>query len=180
MVHINYKSTFLILSLFFCHVLAVGAQTDCGRNCSYEFVEKNDSTVELRVSINGHSGKADYYIIKSENVVPLPKFNGRYKDCLVFMHGYGQHYRRLTVFQVSNDMIIKEDYEHEMCMEPDGKESYLFFYNGQPIKMTYNYRTTKVKFKKLRNRGKYEIFKGKTIVSCENKFYVDFEDQRGL
>lgn len=158
--------------LLLCGYLTIDAQTDCGRNSSYEFVEMNDSTVELRVSINGHSGKVDYYIIKSENVVPLPKFNGRYKDCLVFMHGYGQHYRRLTVFQVSNDMIIKEDYEHEMCLESDGKESYLFFYDGQPIKMTYNYRTTTVKFKKLRNRGEYEIFKGKTIVSCENKFYV--------
>ena len=58
-------------------------------------------------------------------------------------------------------------------MEPDKKESYLFFYDGQPIKMTYNYNNSKVRFKKLRNRKKYSVFKGETIVSCKNKFYLD-------
>ena len=173
MVHISFKYTFTILLIFFCFVLEVNAQTDCGTNCNYEFMEKNDSTIELCVSINGYSGKFDYFRLKSETKVPLPTFQGRYKDCLVFMLGYGQHFRLLTVFQVSNDEIIRDDYEHTMCMEPDKKESYLFFYDGQPIKMTYNYKNSKIKFKKLRNRKKYGVFKGKTIVSCKNKFYVD-------
>jgi len=164
---------FLILSLFFYHVIEVNAQTDCETNNSYEFIEKNDSTIELRVYINGHSGKADYIKLKNEDNVPLPTFQGRYKDCLVFMRGYGQHYRLLTVFQISNGKIIRDDYEHTMCMEPNKKESYLFFYNGQPIKMTYNSENSKITFKKLRNKKKYSVFKGKTIVSCNNRFYVD-------
>ena len=164
---------FLILSLFFWHVVGVYAQTECGNNFSYDFIEKNDSTIELCVLINGYSGKADYFTIKSENVISLPKFQGRYKDCLVFMLGYGQHFRLLTVFQVSNEKVIREDYEHTMCLEPNKKESYLFFYNGQPIKMTYNFENSKITFKKLRNKKKYSVFKGKTIVSCNNRFYVD-------
>lgn len=172
MVHINLKYIFLILLLFFCFVVEVSAQTDRNTNSSYEFIEKNDTTIELRVSINGYSSKVDYFKLKGENKVSLPTFQGRYKDCLVFMLGYGQHFRLLTVFQVSNKKIIRDDYEHTMCMEPDKKESYLFFYDEQPIKMTYNYKNSKVKFKKLRNRKKYSTYKGETIVSCKNKFYI--------
>lgn len=173
MEHISLKYSLLILLLLFTHIVVVCAQTTCNTNSNYEFVEINDSTIELRVSINGHNGKADYYRVKNENNVTLPSFQGKYKDCLVFMLGYGQHYRLLTVFQVRDEIFIRDDYEHTMCMEPNKKESYLFFYDGQPIKMTYNYKNSKVKFKKLRNRDKYSIFKGKTIISCKEKFYVE-------
>jgi len=173
MAHISIKYTFLMLSLFYIQVTKVCAQTLCDTNSNYEYVETNDSTIELRVSINGLHGKAEYYIINNEESLPLPAYQGRYKDCMVFMRGYGQHFRLLTVFQVSDGIIKKEDYEQTMCMEPDKKESYLFFYDGQPIKMTYNYKNSKVKFKTLRNRNKYKNYKGKTIVSCKNKFYID-------
>ena len=172
---IRFKYTFLILSMLFCLSVDVYAQTDRDSNCSYDFIEKNDTTIELRVSINGYSGKVDYFKLKGDKNTPLPTFQGRFKDCLVFMLGNGQHYRLLTVFQVSNERIIRDEYEHTMCLEPDKKESYLFFYDGQPIKMTYNYKNSKVKFKKLSNKDKYNIFKGKIIVSCKNKFYVDQE-----
>ena len=173
MVHISLKYTVLILSVIFCHSVGVYAQTGCSTNCSYDFIEKNDTTIELCVSINEYSCKVDYFKLKSEKEVSLPTFQGRYKDCLVFMHGCGQHFRLLTVFQVTNKEIVRDDYEHTMCMEPDKKESYLFFYDGQPIKMTYNYNNSKVRFKKLRNRKKYSVFKAETIVSCKNKFYLD-------
>ena len=172
MVHISFKYAFLILSLSFCLAVDVDAQIDCDRNCSYDFIEKNDTTIELHISINGYSSKFDYFKLKSDKKFPLPIFQGRYKDCLVFMVGYGQHYRLLTVFQISNGQIIRDEYEHTMCLETDIKESYLFFYDSQPIKMTYNYMNSKVKFKKLRNKNKYSITKGETIVSCKNKFYT--------
>ena len=170
---ISLKYSFLILSIFFSHIVEVSAQTDCDTNCNYEFVEINDSTIELRVSINGHSGKTNYFRVNNDNNISLPSFQGRYKDCLVFMLGHGQHFRLLSVFQACNGIIISDDYEHTMCMKPDKKESYLFFYKGQPIKMTYNYKNFKVKFKKLRNKNKYRIFKGKTIISCNNKFHIE-------
>lgn len=173
MENISFKYTFLILLLIIIHNVEVCAQTNCNINYGYEFVDKNDSTIELRVFINGHSCKADYFKVNNDNNAYLPSFQGRYKDCLVFMIGYGQHFRLLTVFQVSDEMIIRDDYEHTMCMEPDKKESYLFFYNGQPIKMTYNYMNSKVKFRKIRNSKKYSIYKGKNIISCKNKFYLE-------
>ena len=162
-----------ILSSIFIQIVTVSAQTYCDTDCNYEFVEKNDTTIELRVSINGLNGKAEYFKVNNEGIVPLPSFQGRYKDCLVFMLGYGQHFRLLSVFQICDGKVIKEDYEHSMCMEPDKKESYLFFYDGQPIKMTYNYENYKVKFKKLRNSKEYGNYKGKTIVSCKNRLYID-------
>ena len=167
------KNIFLILSLFFIQINDVCAQTYCDATSNYEFVEKNDSTIELRVSINGLHGKTEYFKVRNEDNASLPIFQGRYKDCLIFMLGHGQHFRLLTVFQVSDGIIIKDDYEHTMCLDPDEKESYLFFCDGQPIKMTYNYKNSKVKFKKLRNSNKYSIFKGKTIGSCKNKFYIE-------
>ena len=163
----------LILSLSFIQFVTVCAQSIGDTNCNYEFVDKNDSTMELRVSINGHEGKAEYCKANNGDDAPLPTFQGRYKDCMVFMLGYGQHYRLLTVFQVINGTIVREDYEHTMCLEPDKKESYLFFHDGQPVRMTYDYQKSKVKFKKLRNGNKYYKFKGKTIISCKNKFHVD-------
>lgn len=169
--HISLK--FLVLSVFLFLIIKVQAESHCDTTYNYEFIEKNDSTIELRISINGRNCKVEYFKAKSEDNVSLPKFQGRYKDCLIFMIGNGQHFRLLIVFQVSNDKIIREEYEHTICMEPDEKESYLFFYEGQPIKMIYNYKNSKVKFKKLCNRKKYLKFKGKTIESCHNKFYTE-------
>ena len=165
------KYTFLILSVLFLWIDNAGAQTKCDESCNYEFIEKNDSIVELRVSINGMNATADYYskTNKDENI-PIPKFQGRYKDCLLFMLGYGQHFRLLITFQANNGKIIKEDYEHSMCLNSNGKEAYLFFYNEQPVKMEYDYRTSTVKFKKLRNSRKYNSLRGKVIESCKNSF----------
>ena len=177
MVHTSLKYIFWILSMFYCSVLEISAQNYSDRDSNYEFIEKNDSTIELRVSINGNSGKAEYFKLKSEEKVALPKFQGKYKNCLVFMYGYGQHYRLLTVFQVCNGKIIRDDYEHSMCMEPYKKESYLFFYNRRPIKMTYNYKNDKVKFRKLRNKGKYNRFKGEVIFSCKNRFFTNSQTE---
>ena len=64
MVHINLNYTFLILSVLFCRVAGVHAQTDCGPNCSYDFIEKNDTTIELCVSINGYNGKVEFFKLK--------------------------------------------------------------------------------------------------------------------
>ena len=168
----NLLNRLLMLSLLFIRLSTVCAQTCCDKTSYFELVEKNDSTIELCISIDGFNGKTDFYRVNNEDS-PLPKFQGRYKDCLLFMYGYGQHFRLLIVFQVINGAIIREDYEHTMCLEPDNEESYLFFYDGQPIKMTYNNKNFKVKFKKLRNSNKYNILKGRTIVSCKNKFYID-------
>ena len=137
---------------------------------SNEFVEANDSTIELRVSINGLTTKADYSKFNGESF--LPSYRGRYKDCLIFMRGYGQHYRLLTIFQVIDGKIQRDDYEHTMCLNPkNGKESYLFFYGDQPIKMVYNFKTSETKFVELRHPEKYRSLKGKDIESCNNKFY---------
>ena len=56
----------LILSLSFIQFVTVCAQSIGDTNCNYEFIEKNDSTIELCVSINGYSGKFDYFKLKSE------------------------------------------------------------------------------------------------------------------
>ena len=61
MVHISLKYTVLILSVIFCHSVGVYAQTGCSTNCSYDFIEKNDTTIELCVSINEYSCKVDYF-----------------------------------------------------------------------------------------------------------------------
>lgn len=164
------KYTFLILSVLFLWIDNVVAQTKCDERCNYEFIEKNDSIVELRVSINGMNATADYSKANNDENIPIPKFQGRYKDCLLFMLGYGQHFRLLITFQANNGKIIKNDYEHSMCLNNNGKEAYLFFYNEQPIKMEYDYSTSKVTFKKLRNSRKYNSLKGKVIESCKNSF----------
>jgi hypothetical protein len=96
----------------------------------------------------------------------------------VFIHGYGQHYRLLTVFQVIKGKIVRDDYEHSMCMEPYKKEAYLFFYDSKPIKMTYQYKNGKVKFRKLRNRKKYNSYKGEVISSCKNRISIFKTDQQ--
>ena len=164
------KRLFILLTIIAIAIPSLRAQNANNTCSSYEFVETNDSTIELRVSINGLTTKADYSKVNGESF--LPTYQGRYKDCLVFMRGYGQHYRLLTIFQVIDGKILRDDYEHTMCMNPkNGKESYLFFYGEQPIKMVYNFKSSETKFIGLRHPEKYRSLKGKTIESCNNKFY---------
>lgn len=108
------KYTFLILSVLFLWIDNAGAQTKCDESCNYEFIEKNDSIVELRVSINGMNVTADYSVNKDENI-PIPKFQGRYKDCLLFMLGYGQHFRLLITFQANNGKRLSRRITSIVC-----------------------------------------------------------------
>ena len=164
------KRLFILLTIITIAIPSLRAQELIDTCSSYEFVETNDSTIELRVSINGLSTKADYPKVNGESF--LPTYRGRYKDCLVFMRGYGFHYRLLTTFQVINGKIQRDDYEHTMCLNPkNGKESYLFFYGEQPIKIVYDFTTSETKFVELQHPEKYRNLKGKTIESYNNKFY---------
>ena len=136
------KCTFLILS-FFLNVVIAWAQTSFVTSNNYKFVEINDSTTELCVSINGLTAKTNY--LRTDNSL-LPTFHGKYKDSMIFILGYGQHFRLLTVFQIYDGKIIRDDIEHVMCLNNNSKESYLFFYGEQPIKMVYDYKSSKVKY----------------------------------
>ena len=160
---------FILLTIIAIAIPSLRAQ-NANDTCSYEFVETNDNTIELRVSINGLSTKADYTKVNGESF--LPSYQGRYKDCLVFMRGRGQHFRLLTIFQVIDGKIRQDDYEHSMCLNPkNSKESYLFFYGEQPIKMVYDFKTLETKFIELGHPEQYRSLKGKNIESCNNKFY---------
>ena len=160
---------FIFLTIIAIAIPSLRAQ-NANDTCSYEFVETNDSTIELRVSINGLSTKADYIKVNGESF--LPSYKGRYKECLVFMRGRGQHFRLLTIFQVIDGKIRQDDYEHSMCLNPkNSKESYLFFYGEQPIKMVYDFKTSETKFIELGHHEQYRSLKGKTIESCDNQFY---------
>ena len=164
------KRLLILLTIIAIAIPSLRAQNANDTCSNYEFVETNDSTIELRVSINGLTTKADYSKFNGESF--LPSYRGRYKDCLIFMRGYGQYYRLLTIFQVIDGKILRDDYEHTMCMNPkNGKESYLFFYGEQPIKMVSNFKTSETKFVELRHPEKYRSLKGKDIESCNNKFY---------
>ena len=171
----NTRWVFVVLFLILIQKNDICAQTNCGSKCSYDFIEKNDTIAELKISINGLSRNAYFYKSIDDNIINLPKFQGRYKDCLLFMLGNGQHYRLLIVFQAINGKIIRSDYEHTMCMKPDIKERYLFFYDEHPIEMIYNYKNSKVKFKKLKDDKKYKYSKGNIIESCQNRLYVTKE-----
>ena len=164
------KRLFILLTIIAIAIPSLRAQNANDTCSSYEFVETNDSTIELRVSINGLTTKADYSKVNGESF--LPTYQGRYKDCLIFMRGYGQHYRLLTTFQVIDGQIQQDDYEHTMCPNPKNcKESYFFFYGEQSIKMVYNFKSSETKFIELGHPEKYSNLKGKTIESCNNKFY---------
>lgn len=164
------KRLFILLTIITIVIPSSRAQELNDTCSSYEFIETNDSTIELRVSINGLTTKADFSKVDGESFIPT--YQGRYKDCLVYMRGYGQHFRLLTIFQVIDGKIQRNDYENTMCLNPkNSKESYLFFYGEQPVKMVYDFKTSETKFVELRHPEKYRSLKGKTIESCNNKFY---------
>ena len=160
----------ILFSLFlvFIHPNFALAQTELSCNSHYDFIDKNDSITELRISINGHNATEEFFKEIDKEQIPLPTFKGKYKDCMIFMRGYGQHYRLLITFQMKDGKIHREDYEHSMCLKTSHKESYLFFYGEQPMKMTSNNWTDKIKFRKLRKAKKYYELKGRTIESCNN------------
>lgn len=168
--HLSYIRIYISLFMFFLQLNSALAQTELSCNSHYEFVDKNDSITELRISINGHNATEEFIKEIDKEQIPLPTFQGKYKDCIIFMRGYGQHYRLLITYQVQDGKIHREDYEHSMCLKTSNKESYLFFYGEQPMKMTYNYKTDKIKFRKLRKNKKYYELKGRTIESCNNSF----------
>ena len=164
------KRLFILLTIITIVIPSSRAQELNDTCSSYEFIETNDSTIELRVSINGLTTKADFSKVDGESFIPT--YQGRYKDCLVFMRGYGQHFRLLIIFQVIDGKIQRNDDENTMCLNPkNSKESYLFFYGEQPIKMVYDSKTSETIFVELRHSEKYRSLKGKTIESCNNKFY---------
>lgn len=174
MEHTKYIYSVIIVGMIlFCHLSMTAQNSKSNYNSfEYDYIQKNDSVVDFFININGVCRKVDIYTagIPAEKIVP--KFLGRYKDCFVFIRGYGQHYRHLRIFYVKNNAILYEDFENELCIESSKKEKYMFFFNGVPIKIIYDTITSKIRFIKLRKKKSRNYRKDIIIESCNGKFFI--------
>ena len=174
MEHTKYiYSVIIVVMITFCN-LSMAAQNP-KRNCNYfeyNYAQKSDSIVDFFININGVCRKIEIYTagIPAEEIVP--KFLGRYKDCFVFIRGYGQHYRHLRIFYVKNNAIFYEDFENELCIESSKKEKYMFFFNGVPVKVVYDMITSKTRFIRLRKKKRSNYKKDSIIESCSGQFFI--------
>ena len=135
------------------------------------FCQKNDSTITMNLVINHHTHTEEYQIIDG---IPfdeyVPRFLERYQNSLIFINGKGQHYRLLTVFTLVGERIVKDLYENELEINRNRvDESYLFFYQGSPIKIVTS-TDGKVKFKQLNPKHKTNLASDEiNYISCSNK-----------
>ena len=164
MAHVKNIRLYVSLLTLFCFKLSFAQDSLCRVN-KYQYFNKNDSTIELRLTINGISHSEEFYTEEGINGYMCPRFIGTYKDCLIFLIGYGQHYRNVIVFYPENGNIVRNDFENELCLKSSYKETYLFFYKDTPIKMECSSKNDRVRFKKTRKRVKYR--KDDVISLCD-------------
>ena len=164
MAHIKNIRLYVSLITLFCFNLSYAQDSLCPVN-NYQYFNKNDSTIELHLTINGISHREEFYTEDGIKGYMCPRFKGIYKDCFVFLIGYGQHYRNVIVFYPKNEVIVRNDFENELCLKSSNKETYLFFYKDNPIKMEYCLKNDRVRFKKIRKRKKYR--KDDVISLCD-------------
>jgi YD repeat protein len=176
---INMNSKFFVivflLSLFFAETFAqdnIPNNILLDKTCNVKYNKRNDSTLVMTVSINGHAYKDSFLFVKG---VPyskyLPKYFGRYKKSLIFINGESVNYRRLTVYELNGCKIRKGVYEMELCSNRNSSvEYYLFFYNNQPIKIISS--LDKTLYKPLSLSVEIESDKISTIESCKGKFKI--------
>lgn len=164
-----------LLSLFFAETFAqdnIPNNILLDKTCNVKYNKRNDSTLVMTVSINGHAYKDSFLFVEG---VPfseyLPKYFGRYKKSLIFINGESVNYRRLTVYELNGCKIRKGVYEMELCSNRNSSvEYYLFFYNNQPIKIISS--LDKTLYKPLRLSVEIESDKISTIESCKGKFKI--------
>ena len=164
-----------LLSLFFAETFAqdnIPNNILLDKTCNVKYNKRNDSTLVMTMSINGHTYKDSFLFLEG---VPyskyLPKYFGRYKKSLIFINGESVNYRRLTVYELNGCKIRKGVYEMELCSNRNSSvEYYLFFYNNQPIKIISS--LDKTLYKPLRLSVEIESDKISTIESCKGKFKI--------
>lgn len=131
-----------------------------------------DGTAELIVCMDGMHKTVEFDSRRKGS--KFPKYLGKYKDSLVFLHEAGSGYRSLLVFRSKDGSLWEDTYDNELCVIPETQESCLFFYDGTPIKVEYfREGSPKTKFTKLNN--KYAKLNGHVILSCNGEFSLQDE-----
>jgi hypothetical protein len=164
--HIKNVKLYISLLMLFCSIWSY-AQDRFYINDEnyYQYFLKNDSTIELRLAINGIPHSEDFYTEDGIEGYMCPRFKGIYKDSFIFMIGYGQYYRNVIVFYPKNEVIVRNDFENELCLKSKRKETYLFFYEDNPVKIEYYFKNDRIRFKKIRSKHKYR--KDDVISLCD-------------
>lgn len=133
------------------------------------YVSEEDGTSELIVCMDGQHKTVEFDSRRSGS--KFPKYLGKFKDCLVFLHEAGRGYRGLLVFRSIDGSLWENTYENWLCVIPDGQEACLFFYDDTPIKVEYNREgSPRTKFTKM--NSKYAKLKGHGILSCSGEFSI--------
>lgn len=133
----------------------------------YEIEDGEDGAKVLVVTMDGIHKTADFDAGSSgEN---LPRYLGKYKNSLIFVHEKSRATRDVMVFRPIDGLVWQSSYENDQCSTTGEVESCLFFYAETPIKVEYNRKgRPNTKFSKL--NSKYGVLKGQTILSCGGDF----------
>lgn len=155
-----------MIGLFLCFICqAVEAQeinlVDDKNFYEVEFTSEGPSLV---VTIDGMRKVADL----DEGTGAIPKYLGKYKNCLVFMDNVNRTHRKIHVFRPVDGYVWQTIYDNELC-SPAEREECVMFYGDNAIKVEFNKTGgPRTKFTKL--DSKYAKLKGHTISSCKGEF----------
>lgn len=169
------KKLFTILPIVF--ILCLLTQTAKAQEINmiddvtyFETTVGEDGTMELVVSMDGMHKTVEFE--SNRRGSQFPKYLGKYKEALVFMHEAGRGYRNILVFRSLDGTLWESGYENQLCVIPENAESCLFFYDNTPVKVDYNRNgNPHTKFSKM--GSKYAALKGHTIVSCNGDFRME-------
>ena len=80
-----------------------------------------DGSMELVVSMEGMHKTVEFE--SNRRGSQFPKYLGKYKEALVFMHEAGRGYRSILVFRALDGTLWESSYENQLCVIPENAEN---------------------------------------------------------
>lgn len=136
------------------------------------YVQINDTTLAIDITMGKYYIRDEYPLIKEISYDRyLPTYLGKYEDSIILIRGESVNYRQLTVFTLIDDIIVKEQYEMELCSNRNSeKENYLFLYKGLPVKIVSYIHNVIFRQINLRDKTKLNSKNISKIWSCNDRF----------